>query len=312
VVPKYPLETCKGLCYIMIMGKFGITARELAEMFPDDAACLEHLFRVRYGNRHQCAKCGKDAKYHRVKKRRAYECEWCGYQVYPTAGTPFESTRTPLVDWFEVMHMFCTTRNGVSGKEIQRRIGCTYKTAWRMGHEIRKYMGYVDGDAPLGGPGGGAVEIDKSFIGGHDKKGEDDKAVVLGMIERGGEVITRVIPSKKGRHVQPEIMKHVKQGSRLMADEAPVYGPLTAHGYRLETVNHRAKEWVRGDAHVNNLEAFWANVKRMISGTHVWVSKKHLQKYLCEAEFRHNLRKHPYVMFDLLLSAFPKGARRAP
>ena len=107
-------------------------------------------------------------------------------------------------------------------------------------------------------------------------------------------------------------MKNVKHGSRLMADEAPVYGPLTAHGYGLETVNHRAKEWVRGDAHVNNLEAFWANVKRMISGTHVWVSKKHLQKYLMEAEFRHNLRKHPYVMFHLLLSAFPKGAPRAP
>jgi predicted RNA-binding Zn-ribbon protein involved in translation (DUF1610 family) len=140
------------------MEKQGITARELREMFPDDDACLEHLFRVRYGNRHQCEKCGKDAKYYRVKKRRSYECEHCGYQVYPTAGTPFENTRTPLMDWFEVMHMFCTTRNGVSGKEIQRRIGCTYKTAWRMGHEIRKYMGYVDGDGQLGGPGGGAVE----------------------------------------------------------------------------------------------------------------------------------------------------------
>jgi transposase-like protein len=294
------------------MGKHGITARELAGMFPDDDACLEHLFRVRYGERHDCAKCGKNAKYHRVKKRRAYECEWCGYQVYPTAGTPFESTRTPLTDWFEVMHMFCTTRNGVAAKEIQRRIGCTYKTAWRMGHEIRKYMAYVDGDAPLGGPGGGAVEIDKAFLGGRDKKGDDDKAVVLGMIERGGEVITRVIPSKSGKYVQPVVTQHVKPESRLMADEAPVYGPLSARGYRLQTVNHRAKEWVRGDVHVNNLEAFWANVKRGIKGTHVWVSKKHLQKYLCEFEFRHNLRKHPYLMFHLLLSAFPKGAPRAP
>ena len=203
-------------------------------MFPDDDTCLEHLFRVRYDNRHQCGKCGKDAKYHRIKKRRAYECEWCGYQVYPTAGTPFESTRTPLTDWFEVMHMFCTTRNGVAAKEVQRRIGCTYKTAWRMCHEIRMYMGYVDGDAPLGGPGGGAVEIDKSFIGGHDKKWEDDKAVVLGMIERKGEVIARVIPSKNGQYVQPEILKYVKPGTRLMADEAPVYGPLTSKGYRLD------------------------------------------------------------------------------
>jgi len=296
------------------MGKKGITARELREMFPDDDACLEHLFRVRYGDRHDCGKCGKNAKYHRVKKRRSYECEWCGNQVYPTAGTPFESTRTPLMDWFEVMHMFCTTRNGVAAKEIQRRIGCTYKTAWRMGHEIRKYMAYVDGDAPLGGPGNGAVEVDKSFFGGHDEMGQDDKAVVLGMIERGGEVTARAVGSRRAKHVIPELLKYVKPNSRVMSDEASVYKLLSSQGkgYRLESVHHRSKEWVRGDVHVNNLEAFWANVKRMISGTHVWVSKKHLQKYLCEAEFRHNLRKHPYVMFQLLLSAFPKGAPRAP
>jgi hypothetical protein len=132
------------------------------------------------------------------------------------------------------------------------------------------------------------------------------------MIERGGEVIARVIPSKSGKHVHPEIIKYVKRGSRLMADEAPVYGPLTAKGFRLETVNHRAKEWVRGDAHVNSLEAFWGSVKRTIAGTHIWVSQKHLPKYLMELEFRHNLRKHPYLMFQLLLSAFPKGASRAP
>ncbi len=128
-----------------------MTIGQLRKMFPDDKTCLEHIMRIRYGERHDCTGCGKSARYYRVKKRRAYECEHCGHQVYPTAGTPFHKSRTPLTDWFHVMHMFCTTRNGVAAKEIQRQLGVTYKTAWRMGHVIRRYMAYIDGDAPLGG-----------------------------------------------------------------------------------------------------------------------------------------------------------------
>ena len=82
--------------------------------------------RSRYGKQLTCAKCGKQAKYYRVKKRRSYECEHCGKQVYPTAGTPFENTRTPLIDWFLVMFMFSASRNGVSAKEVERTIGVTY------------------------------------------------------------------------------------------------------------------------------------------------------------------------------------------
>jgi transposase len=88
-----------------------------------------------------------------VKARRSYACEYCGYQVYPTSDTPFHRTRTPLRDWFHVMFMFCSTPNGVAAKEVERQIGVTYKTAWRMCHEIRKYMDVVDGDEPLGGGG---------------------------------------------------------------------------------------------------------------------------------------------------------------
>src|ERR687894_90784 len=120
--------------------------------------------RTRFGERLVCFKCQREARYYRVKARRCYECEHCGHQVYPTAGTPFEKTRTSLRDWFYVMFLFTASRNGVSAKEIQRQIGVTYKTAWRMGREIRKYMGYVDGDFPLGGDGGdaGIVEADKT------------------------------------------------------------------------------------------------------------------------------------------------------
>lgn len=284
------------------------TVVEFMKRFPDEAACLEYLMRTRYGAKHDCAKCGKSAHYYRVKARRSYECEFCGHQVYPTAGTPFENTRTPLQDWFWVMFMFCTTRNGVAAKEVQRQLGVTYKTAWRMCNLIRQYMGYVDGDHRIGGSGGGSgvVEVDKAFIGGKDRAGEDDKSVVLGMVERGGDVITRHIRDRSARSVIPSIMTWVRHGSRLVTDEARVFTHAELFHFRHETVNHREKEYVRGDAHTNTIEGFWAIVKRSINGTYVHVSKKWLQTYLREAEFRWNLRKHPHLMFDLLLASMPK------
>src|SRR5690349_4201272 len=177
----------------------GPTLRQFQARFPTEDSCLEHLKLVRYGAKHTCAKCEKVARYYRVKARRSYECEYCAYQIYPTAGTPFEKTRTSLRDWFYVMFLFCETRNGVAAKEVQRQLGVTYKTAWRMCHLIRLYMGYVDGDYPMGGPGK-TVEADETFVGGRDKKGKDDKAIVMGMIERGGDVVTRVVHARTKAH----------------------------------------------------------------------------------------------------------------
>ena len=128
------------------MSKKAPTLRQFRDRFPTEESCLEHLMRVRFGDRHDCEKCGRNAKFYRAKARRSYACEYCGYQVYPTAGTPFESTRTPLRDWFYVMFLFTTTRNGVAAKRVQREIGVTYKTAWRLCHEIRKYMAALDSD----------------------------------------------------------------------------------------------------------------------------------------------------------------------
>lgn len=285
-----------------------LTVQQFMARFPDDDACLEHLFRTRYGARFHCPKCGAEAKYYRIKKRRSYECEHCANQIYPTAGTPFEKTRTSLKDWFFVMFLFCASRNGVAAKEVQRQIGVTYKTAWRMCHEIRAYMGFVDGDQPLGGdhPGAPVVEADKAFIGGYDKIGQGDKMIVLGMAERGGQAKLEVIPSRGRRHVVPIIGKWIKPGSRVMTDSADAFGPLFSE-YRHETVNHLKKEWVRGDVHTNSIEALWAGLKRSIAGTYIYVSPQHLPKYLAEFEFRHNLRKTPALMFELLLQAFPRG-----
>jgi transposase len=280
--------------------------REFQKRFPDEDACLTHLMRNRFGERFTCFKCQKEATYYRVKKRRSFECEHCGYQVYPTAGTPFEKTRTSLRDWFYVMFLFCETRNGVAAKEVQRQLGVTYKTAWRMCRLIRLYMGYVDGDFPIGGPGK-TVEADETFIGGVDHDKPDDKAIVMGIVERGGDVVTRVVRDRHAQSLVPHIVRFAKAGSRVHTDDWTGYNSLIErHGFDHETVNHSAKEYVRGDVHTNTIESFWSQVKRGINGTYVWVSKKHLQTYLREFEYRHNLRKQPMLMFELLLQAFPK------
>ena len=287
----------------------GPNIREFQKRFPTEDSCLEHLMRTRFGERLTCFKCQKQATYYRVKKRRSFECEHCGYQVYPTADTPFESTRTPLRDWFYVMYLFCASRNGVAAKEVQRQLGVTYKTAWRMCNLIRKYMGYVDGDAPIGGPGK-TVETDETFVGGRTYHGraEPHKTIVLGMVERGGDVLTRTVQTRSHYDVLPHMTKFIKRGSKVYTDDWRGYLALTERfGFEHDLVNHSAHEYVRGDTHTNTIEAFWSNVKRGIKGTYVSVSRKHLQSYLREFEYRHNLRHQPYLMFDCLLQAFPKA-----
>ncbi len=286
-----------------------MTIKDFKNRFPDDDACLQHLKIVRYGETPICKVCNKRRKYYRVSTRRCYSCERCGHQIYPTAGTPFENTRTSLTDWFHVMFMFTTSRNGVSAKEVQRTIGVTYKTAWRMCNRIRQYMGYIDRDDPVGGTHSfsGIVEADKAFIGGKDKRGEDDKAVVLGIVERGGEVVATHIPSRQARHVLPVMAHYIVKGSRVATDEARVFQPLSQNGYWHATVNHAQKEYVRGEVHTNSIEGFWANVKRGLSGTYVSVSKKWLQSYLWEFEYRYNYRNRPYLMMELMLQKFPRA-----
>ncbi|MBT4747680.1 MAG: IS1595 family transposase, partial [Rhodospirillaceae bacterium] len=192
------------------------TIQDFFKRFPTDDDCLEHLMQVRYGKAFECPKCERQSKFHRITKRRAYECQFCGHHIYPCVDTPFHRSRTPLQLWFYVMYLFCATRNGVSAKEIQRQTGVTYKAAWRMGHEIRKYMAKVDGDDPLGG--GPIVEADKSYVGGKDKQGQDDKAIVLGIVERGGDVMTHIVPDRREVSVAPLISANVYQGTRVATD----------------------------------------------------------------------------------------------
>lgn len=280
-----------------------VTIIEFMQMFPNDDACLEHLFKLRFGADHECSRCGEAGKWNKLANRPAYTCQ-CGNHVHPMVGTPFHKSHTPLQKWFYAMYLFTTTRHGVPAKELQRQLSVNYKTAWRMGHQIRKYLDFVDGDPPLAGH----VEVDETYIGGRLKgqgrgrrKG-DNKIIVMGMAERGGDIITRVVPNNQGPTLIQHILRNVATNTTISTDEAKQYFFLKDLGFPNHgVVKHAVEEWVRGKHHTNTIEAFWSLLKRSIRGTHVKVSARHLPKYLAEFEFRWNLRHHPEAMFPLLL-----------
>ena len=209
-------------------------------------------------------------------------------------GTPFAKSRTPLQKWFYAMYLFTTTRHGVAAKELQRQLGVTYKCAWRLGHELRKYMADVDGETPLSGN----VEADETYVGGRTTggkrgRGAPNKTVVFGMVERGGDLMAGVVPNVRKKTLQPIVEANVVTGSTVHTDELKSYGGLSKVGFEHETVNHGAGQYVRGSSHVNSIEGFWARLKLSIRGTHVHVSRKHLQKYVKEFEYRYQYAAEP-------------------
>jgi len=280
------------------------TIQQFFKQFPSDEACLEHIMKVRYGLEGDCPKCGAETKFSRVRSQRAYACQWCGWHTYPCVGTPFEGSRTSLQLWFYAVYLFTTTRSGVSAKELQRQLGVTYKAAWRMGHEIRKHMGFVDGDTPLSGE----VEIDETYVGGHRAgkrgRGAAGKTVVLGMLQRDGDVMLYVVPNVKRATLQPIVTKHIEVGSIIHTDELLSYRGLDKEGYTHKTVNHGKGEYAKDGSHVNSMESFWSRLKLSIRGTHIHVSGKHLDKYTDEFEYRFNSRENPSAMLPELLSTF--------
>jgi len=290
------------------MPKF--TVREFFKRFPDDATCLQHIMEVRYGLRHDRQKCGTvDASFHRLASRPAYSCASCGAHVYPCAGTIFQDSRTPLTVWFYAIFLFVTTRHGVSGKELERQLGVTYKTAYRMGQQIRTLMGKADGFAMLQGH----CEADEAYVGGARPgkrgRGAAGKTIVMGIKERGGRIVTEVIPNVRKDTLRNVVLRNVAEGSTVSTDELMSYGLLEGDGYTHGTVKHGAKEWAHYDYrhgvthHVNHVESFWVLFKRSVKSTHIHVSQKHMARYLDEFTFRSNHREMGNAMFDLLIGA---------
>ena len=282
--------------------------------YPDDDTCLETLQALRYGSNPTCHECDRETKYHRVTKRRAYACQFCGAHVFPCVGTIFEKSSTPLHKWFFAMYLFTTSRHGVSGKELEAKLGVTYKCAWRIGHQIRKLMDELDITSLFG-----EVEADETYVGGRRSggsrgRGAPGKTVVFGMKARDGGIVTKVVPDVKKKTLQPIIQDKVEAGSTVHTDELRSYNGLGKAGFDHRTVNHGEGQYAVNGSHVNNLEGHWSLFKRSVRGTHVHISRKHMPKYLAEFDFRHNLRSMPdclfHVLMLLLYRGTPVGAKR--
>jgi transposase-like protein len=194
-----------------------------------------------------------------------------------------------------------STKTGISAKQLRRELGVTYKTAWRMFTQIRKLMS--ENVNPLTGQ----VEVDETYIGGKHSgtrgRGAAGKSVVMGMVERNGNAVARVIPDVKAKTLLPMIEKQVaKEGKTVVfTDELGSYNGVERLGYGHEIVQHAAKHYVAGNAHVNTVEAIWSTIKRGIDGVNHHVSPLYLQGYLDTYVYRYNHRKDETPMFLSLL-----------
>lgn len=267
------------------------TIQNLRKDFPNDDRCLEFIFRSRFSEE-------KRQGYYRVSNRKCWAHKDTAHQIHPLVGTIFAKSSTPLTLWFHAIFLFATSKNGVSAKELQRQLGVTYKTAWRMAHEIRKLMD--QGGTRLTG----IVEADETYIGGRQKgkRGRGtSKAAVIGVVERGGSV--RAITAKRthGGVLATHILRNVESSAKLVTDDYSAYKWLDRH-YDRRVINHSAKQYVRGDIYTNTIEGFWSQLKRSIRGTYHSVSHRHLQAYVDEFAYRYNHRASAVPLFQMLVA----------
>src|ERR1051325_6371595 len=218
--------------------KFTIT--QFRAKYHNDDVCLDEIFRLQYQNTKECPKCAKPFNYKRVttkskkegQQRKSFQCASCGHQIYPLVGTIYEKSRTPLTYWFYAIYLMTATRNGVAAKELERQLGVTYKTAFRMAHRIRRLMkmkreNYLDG----------VIQIDEVFVSGYAKNKpkwvrnwkrieghiHDDKIKVLGMLENDKTVYAVKIDKMSEKDILPQIVENIKPGSDILSDAAPHY-----------------------------------------------------------------------------------------
>jgi transposase len=250
---------------------------EFMREYPDDAACLEHLWRERYsedGEHAECPKCGCERvfrKYATAQGRQSWTCNGCGLHVHPTAGTIFHKSSTSLHLWFYAMYLVASTRCGISAKNLERAIGVSYPTAWRMLNKIRNEV-MVDDGTPLQGD----VEVDEASVDGKPRKPhgynrymappnvnrrseamklrERSRATVFAAVERHGRIKATVLPSRRGPRLKQQVIEWVDPRAIVITDEWPAYNGLQKHFLAHSRVNHSAGEYVNGDTHTNTIE----------------------------------------------------------
>jgi transposase len=281
------------------------TRFEWDALFPNDDACLEYLMVKLYPEGIYCPKCERVTKHHKDANRPSFQCQFCGHREHPMVGTIFEDSATSLKLWFDAIYLMASTRCGISAKQLEREIGVTYKTAWRMFNKIRSMLD--QDDVTLSG----TVEMDEAYIGGRArwkhkskrrtmKQGrphgpESQKVPVFGMVQRGasgahGRVVAQIVPDVWEKDLMPHVQKRVLPASTVYTDNWRAYKSIDKAGYEHSRVAHEQEVYVTGDVHIQAIEGFWSLVKRGISGVYHGVSTKHLQAYLDEYAFRYNNR----------------------
>jgi transposase-like protein len=276
------------------------TLQEAIRHYADEQVCIDTVARLRWPNGVECPACGHKEHYYLTTQKR-WKCKECYKQFTVKLGTIFEDSPIKLDKWLAALWMLVNCKNGVSSYEIAKAIGITQKSAWFVLHRLRFAL-QTGSLAKLGGPDSAPVEVDETFIGGKarnmhvDKRerritgtGGKDKAAVMGILERGGEVRAAVIPNRRKRVLQEAVRHHVAAGTALYTDALLSYDGLSSD-YAHRVIDH-AEKYVDGRIHTNGLENFWSLLKRGINGTYVSVEPFHLFRYLDEQAYRFNSRK---------------------
>lgn len=295
---------------------------EFMREFRDDETCLRHVWRERFapdGEHAFCQRCETERvfkRYETAQKRPCWFCQTCGYRIHPLAGTIFERSSTSLQLWFYAMYLITSTRCGVSAKQLERELGVTYKTAWRMFNKIRNQL-MADDETLLSGD----VEVDETFMAprrprvadrrklladGRNKytPGWVGKPVVVAAVERRGKVRARVLPDSRHGVVRDTLREFVLPESTVFTDEFKGYVGIEKHGYRHRRINHSARVYVDGNVHTQTIDGFFGLFKTGVRGTYHAVSHKWLQGYVNEYAWRYNRRDSETPMFhDLLAEA---------
>ena len=269
----------------------------LFEAFPDEQSCVDHLRAIRWRDGEFCPYCGGNKIYH-FSDRKTHKCGDCKQRFSIKVGTIFEDTKLPLRKWFAAIWMITNHPKGIASVTLAKDLKITQKSAWFMLHRLRHAARTPSFNAPLKGD----VEADTTFVGGKEKnkhakdrkggtQGGAGKAVVLGIVEREGELRAEHVKDQKAKTLQGKVRENVAPGAAVLTDEDMAFVGLDKD-YNHLAVNHSAGEYVRmgGFVHTNSIESVWALLKRQIVGVHHWVSHKHLQRYVDEMTWRYNRR----------------------
>ena len=297
-----------------------MTFLQLMDKFPDEESAVKYYLSVRYPGGVCCNHCGSVKVYQERSRKKVFSCNDCKSTFSPFKDTIFEKSSTDLRKWFYAIHLFLNGKKGISGLQLQREIGVTYKTAWRMLHQIRLAMGNADNLEFINT----IVEIDETYIGGkprksNGKKDNDDnfpkakrgrgtsKTPIVGVVDRNNKkIIAKIaVPNADGKKLTAkqliDVLKTVSKsesGNTIMTDEFSGYSPLERNGYVHLCIDH-TKAFADGDTHTNNIESFWATLKRGVYGIYHHISAEYMQQYVNEFCFRYNNRGQD--MFNLVL-----------